>query len=620
MRSFLICLGILGGAIPIWSQAPSTDPTCDPTSDPTDSVATSPLPAIREEVLVTAALAQESGFRPPVSADVVEREEIAARQATTIADLLRSVPGLDVVRSGSSGKVTSLFTRGTESDHTLVLWNGVELNDPFFGGFDWGLLPTEGVERVEVVRGPFSALYGSDALGGVVQVFTGAGADNTFGLEFGEDGYARAAVSAGAERGAASFHVAAHSRRSDGLAENDFYDSEEVVAQGRWQLGAKTTAGIVVRRNQSDLGIPFSGGVATPNRTSAWQETEVALPVTAELGKWRLEGRISRVSLDSELVDPDDPFGFTSFGSSSTSERARAVASYRFGPDLWLAFGGEYEQQDVDSGSVFGPDLQGEGQKTQAAFSQLFYAAGPWQFDLGVRRDSHATYGARTTPRVGVARSLGLQGRVRVAYGEGFRSPSVGELFFPFSGNTQLEPEESESVELGYEFDGEVWTFSATGFENELTNLIDFDFVEFRNVNVGRARTRGMEFGLERRWGKGRLAANTTYLEAEDLNSGLPLLRRPEWRGSLVGTWSTGEWQWTATGLYTGARDDVDPISFGRNDNPAYERFDLALAYGGWQPLTPYARVENIADTEYAEALGFTAPGRQIVGGLSLKF
>lgn len=608
MRSSLVMLGILGGAIPALAQPPSS------------GASAVGAPIVRDRVLVTAALVDEPEAELPVSADVIEREEIAARQATTVADLLRSVAGLDVVRSGSAGKVTSLFTRGTESDHTLVLWNGIELNDPFFGGFDWGLMPTQGVDRIEVVRGPFSALYGSDALGGVVQILTGAGADNTFGLELGENGYARATVTAGAESGGASYALAAHSSRADGLTENDFYDSDELMAQGRWQVGRNAELGLIVRTNQSDLGIPFSGGVATPDRTTSWRETEVAVPVTFDLGRWRVEGQVSRAALDSELSDPDDPFGFTSFGSSSTSERVRAVTSYRFSPDAWLAVGGEYERQEVDSGSVFGPDLQGASQATQAFFSQLFYSAGAWRFDFGVRSDDHNAFGTKTTPRLGLARRLGKRGRVRAAYGEGFRSPSVGELFFPFSGNAQLEPEESESVELGYEFDGEVWALTVAGFENELTNLIDFDFVEFRNVNVGRARTRGVELGLERQWRAARVRANTTYLDAVDQNSGLPLLRRPEWRGSLVGTWTHGDWGWTATALHTGARDDVDPITFARRANSAYERFDLALAYEGWQRLTPYARVENIADRQYDEALGFAAPGRQFIGGVRLAF
>jgi vitamin B12 transporter len=574
---------------------------------------------VSDEILVTGSLTAERRDRLPVAASVIDGEEIAARQATAVADLLRTVAGIDVVRSGSAGKATSVFTRGTESDHTLVLWNGIELNSPFFGGFDWSLLPSEGVERVEVVRGPFSALYGSDAVGGVVHVLTGT-MDDRVSVESGEDGYRRLALTGGVEGERFHLDVAAHARRGDGLADNDFYDSDQLVATGGWRMGAGAEIGLVVRANDSDLGIPFAGGRATPNRVTTWREREVAVPLRVETGEWTVEARLSRVTFDNRLDDPDDPFGFTFAESASRSERARVVGSYRFDDDLWLAVGGEYEEQQVDSGSVFGRDLEDAGQTTRAVFGQLFYAVGALSFDLGVRQDEHDALGGTTNPRVGVAWQVTESQRLHAAFGEGFRSPSLGELYFPFSGNPALEPEESTSLELGYVLERDAWELTVTGFENELDNLIDFDFVEFKNVNVGRARTRGAEFGLERRWRRAALRGQASWLEAEDLDSGLALLRRADWRGSLVGTVGMDDWSLSATVLYTGRRDDVDPITFERSVNPAYERLDLAARYRGWERFSPYARVENVTDEEYAEALGFPAPGRRLVGGVSLDF
>jgi vitamin B12 transporter len=471
-----------------------------------------------------------------------------------------------------------------------------------------------------VIRGPFSALYGSDALGGVVQVISGRGAANVLSLEAGGDGYGRAALSAGGDLGAGRFDVALHSRRGDGATDNDFFDSDALVARAQWEVTGSAELGLVVRTHEAELGIPFSGGSATPDRTSAWRETEVAAPFDAVAGGWTFEGRVSRVSHDSELSDPADPFGFTFSESESTSQRGRLVASHRFDDDLWIAVGGEYEDQEVDSGSVFGVDLDGAGQTTRAVFSQLFYAAGAWRFDLGLRHDDHDAFGTTTTPRFGVARQLGARARLRAAYGEGFRAPSIGELYFPFSGNPDLVPEESASLELGYEVDGRRWGGSVTVFHNDLDNLIDFDFVDFRNVNVGRARTQGVELGAVRRWAAGNLRANASWLDAEDRGSGLPLLRRPEWRASVVAVWTPAEWTVSATASHTGERDDVDPITFDRRPNPAYERLDLALRYDGWPRLAPYARVENLIDERYAEALGFAAPGRQWIGGVSLRF
>lgn len=626
MYKSLLWLGILGGAIPALAQnsAPAqttaeTPPVALP--DTTLEQPAAPLPTIEDRVLVTGALGRESRERLPISADVIEREEIEARQTTAIADLLRTVPGLDVVRSGSAGKVTSLFTRGTESDHTLVLWDGIELNNPFFGGFDWGLLTTDGVERVEIVRGPFSALYGSDAIGGVVQVLTdGRARANRLALELGEDGYSRALLTAGTELGAARLDVSAHSRRSDGIVDNDFFDSDELTARARWSLADHSELGLIVRGNQSDLGLPFAGGRRSPRRTTGWQEREVAIPLRFDNDSWTFEGQLSRVTLDSDFSDPEDPFGFTSSFSDSTSQRARVVGTYRFDSDLWLAVGGEAEDQEVDSGSVFGPALDGAEQTTRAFFSQLFYAAGAFTLDLGLRHDDHDVFGGTTHPKAGVGWRLGQRGSLRIAYGEGFRAPSLGELFFPFSGNAELEPEESESYELGYQRTGEAWELSVSAFRNELENLIDFDFIAFRNVNVGRARTEGLELGLQRRWQRGSLRANASYLDAGDLLSGLDLLRRPEWRGSLVGSLATTSWGLSATVFQIGSRQDVDPVTFERRLNSSYQRLDLAVRYKRWQRFTPYARVDNVTDERYSEALGFPASGRQLTGGLSLGF
>ncbi len=202
MRWCLVWVGILGGVIPAQSQ-------------------TAPPRSFGDSIVVTASLAQESEDALPATVDVVEAQEIEARQATAVLDLLATLPSMSVVRSGSPGQVTSLFTRGTESNHTLALWNGIELNDPYFGGFNWGFLATDGVERVEVIRGPFSSLYGGDAIGGVVQVVSSRSQGAQLNLEAGENGYARGGLTAGAQAGPVQLDLAGHMRRGDGQIDND---------------------------------------------------------------------------------------------------------------------------------------------------------------------------------------------------------------------------------------------------------------------------------------------------------------------------------------------------------------------------------------------------------------
>lgn len=577
---------------------------------------------VRDQVVVTATLVEEVEEELPVSAEVIGAGEIEDRQATTVADLLATAAGLQVVQSGSSGQVTSLFTRGTESDHTLVLWNGIELNNPYFGGFDWAFLPTEGVERVEVVRGPFSALHGSDALGGAIQVVSGGDRGGRVRFEISENSYARGAVSAAAPLGNGHLQVAGHIRQGDGTAENDFFRGGEFVALAEWEVGANGSIGLATRVNDSTVGIPFSTGVPSPNRRISWQERQLALPFELTLGAWRIESQLSSSVLDSSFRDPDDAFGFTESDTRSTSARFRSQASRRLetnaGPKGWWAFGLEAERLEVDDRSVFGVNLAGVRQKTNSVFAQSLLRFDRVSLDLGARFDDSDVYGGRLTPRVGVLVPLGDQASMRASYGEGFRAPSLGELFFPFSGNARLEPETSESYELGLEVKGAGGILDLALYENRLENLIDFDFTTFTNINIGRAETRGIEGSYSISFAKTSLRANATVARAKDETTGLALLRRPELRAAVVISRSLGGLRLTGTGLYVGGRADVDPVSFERQASPSHVRLDLAAEWRDRARWRPYGRIENLADETYSEALGFPAPGRTVVAGMSL--
>ena len=278
MRRIVLILtaGILGGGWPVAAQEP----------------APVPLPVFHDDVVVTAsAVSADSQARDtvPAAVTVIDGKEIEARQSHDLADLLNTVPGLSVVQAGSPGQQTSLFTRGTNSNQTLLLWNGIPLNDPFFGGANWQFVPLDGVDRVEVVRGPFSALYGSDAVGGVVQVITGTRQGGTrqggtVDVEGGNNDYKRGGLAAGFDLGRARLDLTGHVRRGDGEFANDSFDSEEGVARVLFPVGSGSSLGLMVRANDSKTGIPFSGVTPTPERNISWQEREVAVPFRHEHG------------------------------------------------------------------------------------------------------------------------------------------------------------------------------------------------------------------------------------------------------------------------------------------------------------------------------------------------
>lgn len=604
MRQFLLIAGLLGGGVPVLAQ-PGPQ---------------APLPSFEETVVVSATLDSEEREDVPASVTVLDEGEIEDRQAVDLPELLATVPGLTVVQAGSPGQQTSLFTRGTESYHTLLLWNGIPLNDPYFGAVNWQFVSLDGVERVEVVRGPFSALYGSNAVGGVVQVFTGSRQGGSLTLEGGENGYVRGGLAAGANLGPVRLDVTGNVRRGEGELENDFFDGEEAVARALWTVSPGVSLGLFARANDSETGIPLSGGQPTLHRRISWEEAEVAVPFRLERGSWEVEAQLSETRFDAAFRDPDFPFGALATDTDSEALRGRAVVTWRSGQDFWIAFGGDWERLEVTNASGGVPDLDGARQRTWAAFAQASWGRGPVRAELGLRRDDNDVFGAETSLRAGAVLSLSGSTRLRGSYGEAFRAPSLGELFFPFFGNPDLQPETGESWELGLEHEAGGWRFALTGFENRLRNLIDFDPATFVSVNIGRARSRGVEgeVGLRRGIFAARLTG--TYQEAEDRDTGLPLLRRPEESASLLLTAKPGDWTFNLEGRYVGDRPDLDEVTFSRRENPAYTRVDLAARWRALAWLSPYARVENVTGEEYEPVLLYPAPGRTLIGGVAFEF
>ncbi|HEV2844428.1 MAG TPA: TonB-dependent receptor plug domain-containing protein, partial [Thermoanaerobaculia bacterium] len=348
----ILAAGVLGGGWPAVAQDQETEP----------------VPTFQDTVVVSASLDEERREDVPASVTVLDREEIEARQANTLSDLIATVPGLTIIQAGAPGQQTSLFTRGTESEHTLLLWNGIQLNDPYFGGANWQFVPLDGVDRVEVVRGPFSSVYGSNALGGVVQVFTGSRQGGTLSLEGGEDGYARGGVAAGADLGRVRLDVTGNVRRGGGEFDNDFFDSDEAVVRAMTPLGGSASVGVLVRANDSETGIPFSSGLPSPNRRISWEEREVAVPFRSERGPWEVEAQLSRTDFEGAFRDPDSSFNASD--TESEALRGRAVATWRRDEDLRIAFGAETERLEVTASSNFGVNLQGDRQRTWAAFGE----------------------------------------------------------------------------------------------------------------------------------------------------------------------------------------------------------------------------------------------------------
>jgi vitamin B12 transporter len=596
MRRLLVCAGILGGAIPVFAQSP-------------------PQVSFSESVVVTASLGEATPAELSAAVSVVDAAELAARQTSGLFSLLGTLPGLATTQLGSPGKAATLFARGANSNHTLVLWNGIPLNDPYFGGFDWSNLPAEGVERVEVVRGPFSALWGSDAMGGVVNVITRRAAGSAVSVEGGGRRYRRAALSAGLSRGPFTMAGAGHLRRGEGEVDNDFFDSDDGTLRGNWSFAPGGELGWLARADRSRIGIPFDySGTPTPRRRQDSRDREAALPAELTWAGLRLESLLSWGRTDLEFRDLDDPY--LKSDTEAERRRARAVLTYRPPGDFWVAGGGDWQRQEATAVDAFGEQLDARHQRTRAGFVQAGWKRGPLRLDAGVRQDRNDAYGAATTTKLGAVWQARQALRLRASYGEGFHAPTLADLYYPGFSNPDLDPERSRSLELGAHGRRGAWSWALAGFSTDFEDLIQFDFVTLRPFNTGRARSRGLE--AESGWSRGAwsLRWNATRLSTEDGDTGKDLLRRPRTASNLLATWRPGAWTLHAEARYVGSRFDVGDARL-----PSYTTAAIAAAYRlpRLRALEPYARIENLFDRDYQEAAGFPAPRRRFVAGLAWR-
>ena len=575
--------------------------------------------SFRETVVVTASGEEEQLSEVPAAVTVVEEAELQRSLEASLAPVLRRAPGVTVLRSGGDGMVTSLFSRGTNSNQTLVLFEGIRLNDPYFGGYDWSVPLASGVGKVEILRGPFAALYGSEALGGVVQLFAPRPRDRSWQLaaETGSSGWQRFAAQASFGDSRWDGFVSAVQREGSGeLANDDFWGKAMTFSAG-FAPTPGSRIGVLARLSRSHTEIPFAGSRTTPHRFTAAEETLVGLPLRFSLGKsLALQASLARVEGTLTFRDPDDPWGYTAADTAKASWQARVALSGAFGAHR-LQLGGEWRRDEVTATSSLGPALDHKRQRVAGVFFQDRLRLGTaGELLAGVRYDRAASW-EELSPRAVWTKAFGST-RLWVAAGKGFRAPSLGELYYPYSGNPSLQPERSRSVELGVtRLFGDL-QLQLVPFASEVENLVDFDYATWRFANVAQARQRGAEFSLERRAGSSfsRLAA--TWLDAED-GQGQPLLRRPRWSASL--TWG-GELLWGEGELalvYVGRRPDLDPVSFARVWQGGFLTANLAwhLPLGDTFGLS--ARVENLADRAYQEVRGYPAPGRRIFLGLEAR-
>jgi len=621
-------------------------------------------------LVVTASPTPRSAESVASHVTILEGDDLRAGGLATLGEALREVPGLDVVRSGSFGAVTSVFLRGGESDHVLVLVDGVQVNQAG-GGFDFASLTTDNVERVEIVRGAASALYGSDAMAGVIHVVTrigrgaprmGASVQTVHYSESRDELLDGVRWSADVVGGSERFGYSASFGREvvDGiLAFNNRLLSTVISGNARFLPDDATGLALTLRLTDREFHYPTdgSGQVVDRNAFGFGDESLASLTLTRSVTEaLELRARIAVHETDSGTDDePDDPSDTDGF--KSLDHFRRAIAELRasvFLGSVVATIGGEVEEERQrsfsESASAFGTFYgRSESERENlAAFAHLTGSHGVLAFNAGARVEDNERFGTGATWQTGMAAHLpGRSGtRARASIGTAIKEPTFFENFATgfATGNPELDPERSLSWEVGIEHElGSGLTLQATYFDQELEDLIQYTPVvpspgDPNFDNVAEASARGLELGVDMRAGALEGGAAYTWLDTRVENpgfdsgpdatfvDGLALLRRPTHTLALRATGTVGGRGRVNTRLsFVGERADrsFDPVTFAatRRRLASYLLWTLG---GEWEILPARARRpsvtltvrgENLLGASYEEVWGFRAPGRQLYIG-----
>ncbi len=619
--------------------------------EPRDTVELAP-------VVVTATRLPTPAADLPVAVTVLDGEELRAQGIRTVAEALRAVPGAHVVATGPSGGQTSLFLRGGNADYVKVLIDGVPQNAPG-GAYDFANLTTDDVERIEIVRGPASVLYGSDAVTGVVQIFTrgarGGGrlraALSAAGGTYGTGTLAAAAAGGGARGG---FAVNLAHFASDGVYPvNNDYRNDVVSGRLRWRPDSRTDAAVAVRYGDALYHFPTdaAGDPVSNNQHQRDRGPSLGLDVGRTFSD-RVEGRLGvtwRRENYQYAIAPNGPTDSTTFPFRSsdwvTRAGADARANVRVSPGAVVTAGAALERESMRGTTLDTSRARLGG----AVYGQVVLTGRPLDATLGARLDDNARFGRFATSRAGAAWRLAGGARAVASLGTGFKEPSFYQNFATgfVRGNPDLRPEHTFSWEAGLE-----WTsrdrraaLGARYFDQRFRDLIDYNGADTvtNYFNVPGANARGVELtgdaapaaGLQLALAytllRTRVTAGGADTSATALyRPGQSLLRRPRQAGRLTiayrppaGAARAGV---AVAVAYTGARADVDYRTFQRVTLPGYTRVDVAAdvtpraPHDGLPGLTLRARIENVFDRAYEEIKNFPARRRTLLFGGEVRF
>ncbi len=587
------------------------------------------------EIIITAGRKAQTVDETLAPVTVITRKEIEQTQAATVAEVLQQTPGLTLTSSGYMGKQTSVHLRGTNDNHVLVLIDGVKVGSATLGTTPIELFPLSQVERIEVVRGPRSSLYGSEAIGGVIQIFTRKGS-GTKGIQpqasasYGSFNTAKASagISGGSGDGA-WFNLNAATERTEGINSQDAYtvylpdfsigqvsepdkdgyknNSFSLRAGNRFENGISAEAGIMQAQGESE----FDGQYQNENH---FKQQVAQGKLSAPLG--------SSTTITAQIgqsLDKQDSYKDAAFQERFQTKRTNASlqADMQFGAAGNLTAGLD-QLKDKVSGTT---DYAVTSRKNTGLFANYQITTGNNKFDVSARQDDNEQFGKKTTGGLAFAHEFSEGFRATASYGTAFKAPTFNDLYYPFSGNSELKPENSKNLELGVTgrlASGE-WAISA--FQNKIDDLIQWRDTGggiWKPMNVAAAKITGLELSTAQRLGEWQVSGNATFQKPEVASGeqmGDLLINRPKQILNLDAERQLGRVSVDAAVHAEGRRyndtANLQPLA-------GFATLDLRAKYALSRDLSVSAKLANVLDKNYELRKGYNQPG--VNGMLTLDY
>ncbi len=581
-----------------------------------------------DQITVTATRTAVTVDQSLAPVDVIDRAQIERSQARSLPELLRGHAGINLVNQGGAGKLTTLFLRGTESDHVLFLVDGVRIGSATSGLASLQDLPVDQIERVEIVRGPRSSLYGADAIGGVIQIFTrhrSNGVQPQVRLGLGSHGLreANAGISVGSER--AWFGADLAYQRTDGI------NACNVATPSPYSGGCFIAVAQPDRDGYRNRSLSLHGGFvpsdaltleANALRVEGHNDydgdfvdsSDIVQQVVGGHAKWQASDAFKLQLTAGRNVDASDNFlGATPMGTFSTGrDSATLQGDVTITPGQLLTLGLDWLRDRVDSDTPYDETTRGN----HAGFAQYQGRFGRHDVQLSLRHDDNEQFGGHSTGGAAWGIDLGHELRLSADYGTAFKAPTFNELYYPFFGNPALKPEQSQSLDVGIAQHRDAWHWRLDAFETRVDDLITYDASIGLPNNIDRAHIRGAELGAGTRILGWDAAGQLSYADpraGSGFHDGNRLPRRARETARLDLDHAFGALRIGLTGIAEGARYDdfANTMRLG-----GYATLDLRIEYALSKDWLLQAHATNLFDREYETAAFYNQPGREFAVSL----